>query len=529
MADLTFRGARRRVRALAASPVGGYLVSTLGVGVATAVLLVLRAQLGKDVVALLYVPVIIASAGLTGRRGWWFTPALAFLALNFFFTPPYNTLYVADPHDWLLLGIFLLVGVVSSLEVGRLHERTREAFSRQRDLLVLNRLSRNLVSEASAADMARVLSTVTRDSMERVLLMVSDSGEAEDLRPVDGAPSNVDMQVARWVIGQGKAVGLPVSSGISRTDEPWPISAPWPEGLPGPRGGLYLPLQSSAGRAEGVLLVETSGSRPPAVDRVRFFVSVANLAAAFLERHRLQYAAIALRSLEEADKLKSGFVSAVSHDIKTPLAAAKARVTGMLERDVPWEEERQRENLEAVAANLDHLDVTIGDLLDLSRLENDAWRPSLDRHELGEILSTMLSRLPDGSRERVRVRLPKAPVIITADFRQLERALRNIVENAPLYSDEDVEVAVRTGPAGVVVTVEDRGPGIPLAERERVFEPFFRGSTVRVAGSGTGLGLAISREIVRAHGGTISIEEAEPRGTRLVVTLSNGEGNDGSA
>jgi two-component system sensor histidine kinase KdpD len=523
------RWTRLRLRTLTVSPSRAYVLSALAVAVETVALLLLRGLLGKDVVALLYVPIIIASAGIVGRRGWWFTPTLAFLTLNFFFTPPYNTLYVADPHDWLLLGIFLVVGIVSSLEVGRLYDRTREATSRQHDLLVLNRLSRGLVSEASTEEMARVIGVVMGEAAERVLLLVSDSGDIDDLRAVEGTPSDIEMSVARWVLSEGKAVGLPASSGSDVADEPWPISVEWPEGLPGPRRGLYVPLLSSMDRGQGVLLVEAPASGPLAVDQVRLFVSVANLASAFLERHRLQSAALALASLEEADKLKASFIRAVSHDIKTPLAAAKARVTGLLEGDVPGDDERQLEDLTAVAANLDRLDVTLGDLMDLSRLESDAWRSRPEQHELGEILSTMLTHLPDGSRERVRVHLPAATVLVTADFRQIERALRNVVENALTYSDSDIDVSATTGSAGVAVTVEDRGPGIPAGERERVFEPFFRGSTIRGAASGTGLGLAITREIVRAHGGRIRIEDAEPCGTRVVVSLPNEEDSDGDS
>jgi two-component system sensor histidine kinase KdpD len=524
VAESAVRTTWRRLRAFTVSPTGAYVISGSAIVVATVVLLAFRSLLGKDAVALLYMPVIVVSAGTVGRRSWWFAPTLSFLALNFFFTPPYYTLYVADPHDWLLLGIFLVVGIVSSVEVGRLHQRTREASGRQHDLLVLNRLSRDLVSEASAEEMARAIGTVMRDAAERVLLLVSDSGTVEDLHPVAGVPSDIEMDVARWVFAAGKAVGLPTVSGVVQSDEPWPISVAWPDGLPGPRRGIYLPLQSSAEHVQGVLLVETPASLPPAVDRVRLFVSVANLAAAFLERHQLQFKAMTLASLEEADKLKSSFISAVSHDIKTPLAAAKARVTGLLEDDVSCDEQRQREDLAAVAANLDRLDVTIGDLMDLSRLESDAWRPRREKHELGEILSTMLSHLLIGSRDRVSVSLPPGTdVVVTADFRQLERAVRNLVENGLAYSEEDVAVSVRTDHKGTIVTVEDQGPGIPRVERERVFEPFFRGSTIRHGAAGTGLGLAITREIVRAHGGSIRIEDAEPRGTRFVIFLPDGE------
>ena len=517
------RSVRGTYRALAASPGAGYVISALAVGIATPLLVAFRGPFGKDVVALLYVPVIIASAGLVGRRGWWFTPAVAFLSLNFFFTVPYYTFYVYDRHDWLLLGIFLVVGLVSSMEVGRLHQRTREASARQRDLLVLNRLSQALMSMASPEEMARAIENAVQASADRVLLIVSGSGLATNLHSVARVASDAEMNVARWVLANGKAVGLPAPPTAARTSQPWPISVAWPTGTPGPPSGVYLPLQSSTGRPQGVLCFETTPSRPAPVDQMRLFVSVANLAAAFLERHQLQDKAMALATLEEADKLKSGFIAAVSHDIKTPLAAAKARVTGLLEDDVPCSDQLQRDELTAVAANLDRLDITIGDLLDLSRLENDAWRPRLEPQELGEILSTMLSHLTAASEARVGVDLPAAAVLVTADFRQMERAVRNVVENALTYSDEDVCVTVGTGEQLVIVSVEDRGPGIPLSERERVFEPFFRGSTVRSEASGTGLGLAITREIVVAHGGSVRIEEAMPHGTRFVISLPSEE------
>jgi two-component system sensor histidine kinase KdpD len=510
---------RRGFRAFFALPGAGYAISALVVGLATAVLFTLRGTLGKDVAALLYVPVVVACAGLVGRRGWWFTPALAFLALDYFFTVPYFTFYMYDRHDWLLLGVFLSVGLVSSLEVGRLRQRTREASGRLRDLLVLNQLSRDLVSLASCEDMVRVLGTAVRDSVERVVLFVSASGTSEDLQSVASEPSAAERHVARWVFANGKAVGLPESLGISRAPGPWPVSVDWPESISGPPAGVYLPLQSSAGRAEGVLLFGPSSDGPLTLEQMRLFVSVGNLVAAFLERHQLQSKSVALASLQEADKLKSGFLTAVSHDIKTPLAAAKVRVTGLLEEDVPRDEQDQRQQLTAVAANLDRLDVTIGDLLDLARLENDAWRPRFESVEIGEILSTMLSHLPEKAEARVRVQLPRRIVLVSADPKQLERAIRNVVENALAYSDEDIDVRVESASSAVTVTVADHGPGIPAFEQKSVFEPFYRGSAARGEASGTGLGLAITREIVLAHGGRLDVDGVEPHGTCLTISL----------
>jgi two-component system OmpR family sensor kinase len=131
----------------------------------------------------------------------------------------------------------------------------------------------------------------------------------------------------------------------------------------------------------------------------------------------------------------------------------------------------------------------------------------------------MLSHLPGPSEDRVRVTLPPAGVFVNADFRQMERAVRNVVENALKYSDDVVLVVVETGDQTVTISVEDLGPGIPPFDRERVFEPFFRGSALGGASPGTGLGLAITREIVAAHGGSVRIEDSAPLGAMFVISL----------
>jgi two-component system sensor histidine kinase VicK len=110
---------------------------------------------------------------------------------------------------------------------------------------------------------------------------------------------------------------------------------------------------------------------------------------------------------------------------------------------------------------------------------------------------------------------------VEADFSQLVRALENVVENALVYSpvDESVDVRVASDDEHVSVVVEDRGPGVPDAEKVHVFEKFYRGTASAGMPGGTGLGLAISREIVNCHGGRIWVEDALPRGARFIVEL----------
>jgi signal transduction histidine kinase len=113
---------------------------------------------------------------------------------------------------------------------------------------------------------------------------------------------------------------------------------------------------------------------------------------------------------------------------------------------------------------------------------------------------------------------------VRVDFAQWARALSNLIDNALLYSpaDEIVRVGARVLGNEVLVWVEDRGPGVPDAEKEQVFEKFYRGSTSTASASGTGLGLAIAREIARAHRGRVWVEDAAPSGARFVISLPLG-------
>ncbi|TLM77154.1 MAG: HAMP domain-containing histidine kinase [Actinobacteria bacterium] len=216
----------------------------------------------------------------------------------------------------------------------------------------------------------------------------------------------------------------------------------------------------------------------------------------------------------------------MSHELKTPLAAATARIGGLVEaggsgEDVPA---RVREEAAAALADLARLDGAIGDLLDMSQLESDAWRPRFEPCDVSDVLGTVLAKLPEVARGRVRFELAEGLPPVTVDFAQVARALANLVENALTYSgpSEPVIIGARTIGPDVVIWVEDRGPGVPDAEKRAVFEKFHRGSA-SAAVPGTGLGLTIAAAIVRAHGGRVWVEDAVPRGARFMVTLRAGE------
>lgn len=503
------------------SAYGGYPFAVLVVACATLVLLPLRPLLSGVQVMLIYVPVIIGIGRLSGVRASVLGAVLAFVTLDLLFVPPYYTFTVSSPVDWLTLLVFLLVALIAGAQTGRLRQRERTAVERQGNLELMNALSARLVSgdpvDVLAEHVVGDLATVAAAS--RVALYGRRDGEAVLLAEAGREKaSRNESEFAEWVLLNAKAVALPPVSGS--TPGLRPASADADDALPGEvADGVYLPLQA-AGAIEGVLYAR-SPHEHFADDEVRLLVAVANLAAVAIERQRLAADATTAAALREADRLKSTLVSSVSHELKTPLAAVTAHVTGLLEEGEGCDSARARAELEAAREDLERLDTSIGDLLDVSRLESDAWRPSTDIFDVSEILGTVASRLQEDQSERVTFAIGDDTPEVRVDFSQWVRAFTHLIENALAYSPpgSPVHVTARRGASGVVIAVEDSGPGIPDDEKDLVFEKFYRGSTSGPVLSGTGLGLAIAREIAHSHSGSIHVEDARPHGARFVVTL----------
>ncbi len=501
---------------------GGYPLAVVAVAAATALLLPFRAHLHPAQAMLIFVPVIVAIGRLAGVRASAVGAVLAFLAADFVFVPPYYHLTVASPADWITLLVFLLVALSSGLQTGAIRQRERAAVQREREIALLSRLSSRLVSEESIEEMATFIvgEVAAVLGADRAVVFVRAPGDRAALMAQAGGVSCgvAEGAFADWVMRNDKAVGLPLTDDPSIG--PHPVSVLVDEALPGiVADGVYLPLQTGE-CLEGVLYARPLSGVESSPERVRHLIAVANLAAAFLERRRLEDEAAQAAALQESDRLKATLVSSVSHELKTPLAAVTARITGLLDEGETCTPDRVREELEAATEDLHRLDSSIGDLVDVSRLESDAWRPVPDMWDIGELLGTVASRIPVASKRRVRFEVAEGLPSVWVDFRQVVRALSTMVDNALTYAPgADIVVGARALGTDLLVWVEDRGPGVPDEEKQRVFEKFYRGTTSAASSSGTGLGLAIVREIARAHGGRVWVEDAEPRGARFVLSL----------
>ncbi len=312
---------------------GGYPLAAVAIAAETALLLPFRSSLHPAQVMLLFVPTIIVVGRLAGVRASAAAAVLAFLAADFVFVPPYFHFDVASSVDWVTLVIFLLVALSVGLQTGAIRQRERAALQREREIALLSRLSSTLVSEESVEEMAAFIvgEVVAVLGADRAAVYVRAPGGGTTVLAHGGAePASVaEGALADWVMLNDKAVGLPLTRDPSIG--PHPVSVPVDEALPGVSAdGVFLPLQTGES-LEGVLYARPLAGPEASTQAVRRLVAVANLAAAFLERRRLEDEAARIAALRESDRLKATFVSSVSHELKTPLAAVTARITGLLE------------------------------------------------------------------------------------------------------------------------------------------------------------------------------------------------------
>jgi K+-sensing histidine kinase KdpD len=265
-------------------------------------------------------------------------------------------------------------------------------------------------------------------------------------------------------------------------------------------------------------LAEQSRSRAREAERRREEASLAVQAAfaLLLDRERLQAATIETEALRRSDEVKTALLRAVSHDLRSPLTAIIAAGEALASESIA---EGERQALAgAVSGEASRLSGLVDKLLDLSRLEAGQAQPRPDWCSIEEVVSAAVDDLTERD-ELVRVSLDADLPFVRADAAQLERAVANLLENAIRFSaGEQALVRARALEDRMVIRVVDRGPGIPPADLDHVFEPFYQRPEDRPH-DGSGLGLAIVRGLVEVNGGRVWAESVSGQGTTFVIEL----------
>lgn len=290
---------------------------------------------------------------------------------------------------------------------------------------------------------------------------------------------------------------------------------------------LIVPARKEVGRIEGFLFLSPKLTGEEFGERDRQVIqTLAREIASKLENFRLgmeltHQAAIA-EAAREAERFKAELLADVSHELRTPLSSIKGFASSLLATDVDWSPAQQRDFIGEIVSESDRLDKLIGDLLDMSRLENGQFRLHKEPIDLSGLMTQLRPRLERFvGRHQLEIDVLADSPMVIADRLRLEQVITNLIDNAAKYSPPSgcIKLTVETRTGEIVFSVSDEGPGIPTADMSKVFERFYRGGSDKTAGTGLGLGLAISRGIVSAHGGKIWIENSPGTGATFHFTL----------
>ena len=281
----------------------------------------------------------------------------------------------------------------------------------------------------------------------------------------------------------------------------------------------YLPLRVGEVTV-GVLEIIWPLGRTASPANARLLASFCAQIALAVDRSRSEEERARVRALEETDRLKSALLSAVSHDLRTPLASIKGAVTSLILGDQDWSAADRGELLDTIDAESDHLNRLVGNLLDVSRIEAGVLRPLLDWYDVREVIDGAVTEVTRNLPEdRVTVEIVGTIPLVHVDLVLVKQVLVNLLENALQCSESKVTVRCFFQDERLTLEVIDHGPGVHPERRERIFTPFLRSHEHSDSAHGVGLGLAICRGIAKAHDGTIQIRDTDGGGATFTVEI----------
>lgn len=498
----------------------------LVVALLSVVLILLRSSLGAVSAAMVFLLCCLLIALRLGRGPAVLAAITTSSVLDFNFLPPIESFTIGRSDHVLSLFVFLIVALVTSSLAASAQARTRIAEQHEARTALLYRLNEGLVRGRSLAE---ILETIVRHvvnvygATEARILARENDDALEVLASFPSGPERPltrnEQTMALMAMSTGTAAGLGTTR--ARVIGPHGVGVRPPTGSRGNQDVLYMPINTPSHHF-GVLEVRgrPNGGRFDDADR-DLLSSLADQAALALDRVRLSDEAARLEVLERTNALQSALLAAVSHDLRTPLAAIKTSVTSLLDTAVPWDEESREAFLEAIDEETDRLTRMVRNLLDLSRIEAGALRPDKDWNDAGELLHQVARRF------RGRAEATGHTITVLEgnsddayfDYVEIDQVLSNLVENAIKYTPPATTImlgaAMKSG--RIEFTVADDGPGISPGDRDRLFNRFFRSSSnARI--QGTGIGLAIAKGLVEAHNGRIWLDTAAS-GARFVIEI----------
>jgi two-component system sensor histidine kinase KdpD len=515
----------RFARSLAARRWMGYVVALALTALVTGIIALVREFATIANISILYLLAVLIVAIAFGSLPAVFASVVAFIAFDFFFIRPHHRLTVAGTDEWLALGALLVTGVITGELGAALRQRAREADRRRREAVVLFDVVR-LMQSPDFRDALTAIAERLRKELQLAAAVVSFDEDAPPLVQAEAGEPEA-LQIAHLANPTpAQILSHAPSDGASRALGRWiRVVPPHTTVATQPAGHERLrrvPVYVQGRQTGSLLLVRERGAPSLSNADDRLLLAVANQLGLAIERARLREMATETEVLRRTDELKSALLNAVSHDLKTPLAAIIASAGSLLQEDVAWTDEERKEFARSIEEDAEYLNRLVSNLLDLSRIEAGALRPDKNWHDVAGLIDDVLGRLgPVTVRHRIVVDVTDALPPILLDYLEISDVLFNLIENATKYTPAGTEVRIsaRQVDADLQVEVADSGAGIPPEDLPRLFDPFYRVRKAEARPKGMGLGLAVAKGLVEAHGGRIWAENRDGGGARFVFSL----------
>jgi len=459
-------------------------------------------------VGLFYMLAVIILSLRVGPGPVFVAGVVSALTWNFLFIPPVFTFYIGRFEDGLLFATYFVVALISGQLTARVRAQERNERMREDRATALFHLTQAL-SAARTLDDAVFSALRQADAhfgAKTALLL--DDGNGSSLMPHFAGSfviSDKERAVADWAWRNKKKAG--------RFTDTLPSSE-----------GFHVPLVRED-TAVGVLILKLPPGSTLTLAQRDLAESFAAQLAQLVEREQLRAVGEREKLLAESDKLHRTLLDGVSHELKTPLAVLSAAVENLSTAD-----EATRTNLaHEIRTATRRLNRLVNNLLDQTRLESGALRPHLDWCDGHDLINAAVEGVSDQlDGHPFETDIPKDLPLFRADAALMEQVIANLLLNSALHTPPATEIFLAAGvdraKSRIFFTVADRGPGLPAAMRERLFQKFQRGDAAKAGG--LGLGLSIIRGFVTAQGGDVMAGENPGGGAVLTVYLPFKEHGD---
>lgn len=434
-----------------------------------------------------------------------FASVLSMLAYDFFFIKPFYHLAPTNIQSYFTLFIMLIVSQVICFLSIRTRRQVETARRAQHDTAVLHTLSRQLASTRGSDKLLGIAVRYVGEIFDSEVLALLPEDHHLVVRVGYGTEPVLnakEQSIAQWVYDLGQLAGLGTDT--------LPFS-----------DAVYVPLLASQGPI-GVLRVRPIQSkRLFSPERMHLLESGANQIGLALEVDRLQEQAKKSELQTETDRIRSTLLQAVSHDLRTPLVAVMGAASTLMEIGGELDTQTIKKLSTDIYFELEQLSRLINNLLQMTYLEAESVKLQIEPHSLKDVINFVIKTLSKKIDNRpIYIKLPAQLPDIPFDNTLMQEVFINLIDNAIKLTppDSPIEISVIKETNRIVVSVEDRGPGIMFDEVNKLFEKFYRGRLLSTE-RGLGLGLAICHRIIKAHGGDIWAENRPEGGAIFRFTL----------